>query len=491
MLIRSLFRSLFLILAVLTFAYFALAQSSDADPAGTKFTTLHSFSGTDGANPVGLVQATNGFFYGTTEFGGGDSNCTTRTLCGTLFKITPGGTLTTVYNFCGVLGCPSPVLGGPESAPLQATSGELYGTVITGSDGSGSIFKATPTGTLSVLYSFCSQSGCTDGSTPGFGLIQAANGEFYGVTNTAGTHCCGTIFKITPAGALTTLYDFCAQSGCPDGAQPVAPLIQGTDGNFYGTTQGGGSGASGTVFKITPSGTLTTLYNFCSQPGCSDGFSVQTALVQGSNGSFYGATSQGGSNNGGTLFKITATGTFSTIYEFCSLPNCADGATPTALIRSASGAFYGVTTNGGSGHGTIFELTASGLTTLHSFCAQSGCPDGLAPTGLVQGTNGVFYGTTFGGGASQDGTVFSLSTGQAPFIETRPTTGKVGEAVTILGYNLTGATSVTFNGVPAAITLQASTEIKTSVPTGATTGKVVVTTPSRTLSSNVNFEVAP
>jgi len=170
-----------------------------------------------------------------------------------------------------------------------------------------------------------------------------------------------------------------------------------------------------------------------------------------------------------------------------------DGFEPVGgLIQATDGNFYGTTYLGGaSDEGTVFKITSAGtLTTLHSFCSESGCADGGTPGGaLVQGTNGTFYGATAGGGTNDDGTVFSLAVGLGSFVETLPTSGKVGAAVTILGTNLTGATSVTFNGKAATFTVVSSTEITTTVPTGATTGKVKVVTPSRTLSSNVSFRV--
>jgi uncharacterized repeat protein (TIGR03803 family) len=156
---------------------------------------------------------------------------------------------------------------------------------------------------------------------------------------------------------------------------------------------------------------------------------------------------------------------------------------------------YGTTGIGGANGagGTIFKITPTGSqTTLYSFCAQSGCADGeYPPAGLIQGTNGKFYGTTYFGGADNFGTVFALGAGEAPFVETRPTIGKVGEAVTIVGDKLTGATSVTFNGIPTAFKVDASTAILATVPAGATSGKVQVITPSGMLSSNKAFQVAP
>jgi len=456
-------------------------------PAQT-FTTLHSFDRTHGASPVaGLVQASDGNLYGTTQYGGANRS-------GTVFKITPSGTLTMLYSFCAKSNCTDG--SSPQAGLLQATDGYLYGTTGEGgaSDG-GAIFKITPNGTLTTLYSFCSQSECTDGTFPDAAVVQATDGNFYGTTYFGGANDDGTVYKITPSGTLTALYSFCSQSGCADGEKPFAALVQATDGNFYGTTYfGGANGDYGTVFKITPSGTLTTLYNFCSQGGCADGENPFGALVQATDGNFYGTTYDGGANNGGTIFKITPSGTLTTLYSFCSQSGCADGECPTAgLIQAADGNSYGTTNRGGANAGgTVFKITQSGaLTTLYSFCSQSGCTDGFIPAALVQDTNGNLYGTTEDGGANGYGTVFSVSLGLRPFVETQPTFGKVGKSVKILGSNLTGATSVTFNGTPAVFTVLSGSLMITTVPAGATTGTVRVTIPSGTLTSNLPFRVTP
>ena len=181
-----------------------------------------------------------------------------------------------------------------------------------------------------------------------------------------------------------------------------------------------------------------------------------------------------------------------TLYSFCSQTDCTDGVGPVAgLVQTTNGDLYGTTSGSPDCCGTVFKITQSGmLTTLYSFCSQSGCADGLAPdAGLVQATNGDLYGTTNGGGANNDGTVFSLSVGLGPFVETLPTSGSAGAAVKILGTNLTGATSVSFNGVGAVFEVVSSSEITATVPTGATTGSVQVVTPNGTLSSNVPFRV--
>jgi uncharacterized repeat protein (TIGR03803 family) len=454
------------------------ATTAIALPAQT-LTTLFTFDGTDGRNPhAGLVQATNGDLYGTTN--------------GTVFKITPGGTLTTPYSFCSQTNCTDGTVA--QAALVQAANGDLYGTTYGGgTNGYGTVFKITPGGTLTTLYSFCFQSGCTDGVEPYAGLVQAANGDLYGTAYGGGTNGYGTVFKITPGGTLTTLYSFCSRSGCTDGAYPYAGLVQAANGVLYGTTTSGGANNSGTVFKITTSGTLTTLYSFCSQTNCTDGAAPSAGLVQAANGDLYGTSIFGGTNGGGTVFRIATSGTLTTLYSFCS--PCADGANPWAgLVQAADGEFYGTTFNGGAtGTGTIFKITPTGeLTTLYSFCSQTNCTDGAAPaSGLVQDTNGDFYGTTPEGGANNEGTVFRLSVGLGPFVKPRPPYGKVGAAVKILGTNLTGATSVGFNGTAAVFEVVSSSEITTTVPAGASSGKVQVITPSGTLSSNASFLVVP
>jgi uncharacterized repeat protein (TIGR03803 family) len=491
-----------LVLALVFTVGIASPQSSDANAGSIKFTTLHTFTGADGAEPyAGLIQVTNGDLYGTTEYGGANATTEFPKGSGTIFKITPSGTLTTIYSFCAQAYCIDGAA--PLAGLVQAIGGDLFGMTTTGGYVGGTLFKITPSGTLmTVLYSVCPPSQCAYFASGGpTGLIQAANGEFYGTTEGDGTHYGGTVFKMTPSGTITTLYNFCAAASCADGYDPYTNLIQATNGDLYGTTLAGGAGTAclnssgcGTLFKITPSGTLTTLYSFCAQANCVDGQGPEAQLVQATDGYLYGTTVAGGAQGGGTVFRITPSGTLTTLYNFCSQTGCADGGHPySALVQATDAALYGTTNIGGAGNtGTIFKITTSGaLTTLYSFCSQPGCADGSYPVGLIQGTNGVFYGTTNTGGTDNLGTVFSLSTGQPPFVETHPTIGVVGEKVTILGYELTGATSVTFDGVPAIFTVDASTAITTTVPAGATTGKVQVITPRGTLSSNTNFEVVP
>jgi uncharacterized repeat protein (TIGR03803 family) len=242
---------------------------------------------------------------------------------------------------------------------------------------------------------------------------------------------------------------------------------------------------------LTLGGTLTTLHSFNgTDGGC--GY-VCAPMVQAANGKVYGTTLYGGANGGGTFFEITPTGAFTKLYDFCSQSNCADGQNPAALIQATDGNFYGTTNFGGppgngSSCGTLFEITPNGvLTTLHTFDNSDGS---YADGGLVQATNGTLYGTTLVS-TSGDGTIFSLSVGLGPFVETLPTLGKVGARIKILGTNLTGATGVSFNGAPAAFTVHSRTLIEATVPAGATTGFVTVIRPGGTLKSNMKFQVRP
>jgi len=466
------------------------AVSALASSAQT-FTTMRSFDGTDGQNPLlgPLVQGLNGNFYGTTLYGGANRD-------GTVFRIAPNGQLTTLYSFCAETSCTDGRW--PEEGLVQGSNGTLYGTTYAGGggvgedcgDGCGTVFALTATGGLTTLYTFCSQTNCTDGAAPVAGLVEGADGSLYGTTIIGGANLYGTVFKITGA-ALTILHSFDGT----DGSHPQGTLVRGTDGNFYGTTVYGGANNLGTVFKITPGGTLTTLYSFCSLTNCADGEEPYGGVVQGTDGNFYGTTFLGGAQElDGTIFKITPKGQLTTLYNFCSQTNCADGLDPEAgLTQGTDRNFYGTTSGGGAdGGGTIFKITAEGLTTLYSFCAQTGCSDGAYPyAGVVQGTDGSFYGTTSVGGTDSEGTVFSLSVGLGPFVETLPASGKVGATVEILGNNLSGATSVTFNGTTATFTAVSNTEIRTIVPTGATTGTVDVVTSNKTLKSKATFVVTP
>jgi uncharacterized repeat protein (TIGR03803 family) len=483
------------------------ATAGGLSPESTStFTDLVKFEQTNGTNPYAvLVQGTDGSFYGTTSHNGAYGDY------GTVFKVTAGGKRTTLYSFCAKTGCPDGYF--PASGLIQGADGNFYGTTqLGGAEKGGTVFKITSKGKLTTLYNFCSQTKCADGSASYGPLVQASDGYFYGTTSASGAHSAGTVFKLTTAGKLTTLHTFCSLSNCKDGGSPTHGLVLATDGNFYGTTGEGGAYGGGTVFRITAKGALTTVHSFCAKTNCVDGSYPYAGVIQGTNGSFYGTTTFGGSHGSGSIYAMTAQGKFTVLYSLCSLQNCADGEEPYAgLVEGTDGNFYGATVEGGTSggaaglvsppnesgtFGTAFKITPKGvLTTLYNFCSQAECADGSFPYAeLVQGTNGKFYGTTlFGGDVSCTqgcGTVFGLATGLGPFVETRPSSGEVGTQVVILGTSLTGTTSVTFNGTAAEFTIVSASEIKATVPTGATTGKIEVKTPSHALSSNTVFRVA-
>jgi uncharacterized repeat protein (TIGR03803 family) len=365
--------------------------------AGVVLTTLHSFQPfPNGKNPsAGLVRGSDGNFYGTAPGGGTRDS-------GTVFKISTNGALTSLYSFTGGND------GGGPNGLVQDSDGYFYGT--TGGGGtrdSGTVFKISTNGALTSLYSF---TGGYDGWWPQAGLVQGSDGYFYGTTQNGGTNNSGTVFKISTKGALTSLYSF---TGTDDGANPYAGLVQGSDGYFYGTTSGGGTGYSGTVFKISTNGALTSLYSFT---GGNDGALPYAGLAQGSDGYFYGTTQNGGTNNVGTVFKISTNGALTSLYSFTG---GYDGGWPQAgLVQGSDGYFYGTTQYGGNNSGTVFKISTKGaLTSLYSF---TGGNDGANPyAGLVQGSDGYFYGTTSGGGntnfnyGSGDGTVFKISTNGA------------------------------------------------------------------------------
>ncbi len=272
-----------------------------------------------GAPRRGPIQGADLNFYGTT-LGGGEAHG------GTIYVFSVSGGLSTVANFPFNPTGPDtwPDGSNPWDSLVQGSDGNFYGTAHQGTEstsgpggtGFGTIFRITPGGGFTDLYNFCQQANCSDGAYPLGGLVQGTDGNFYGTTsalsgplgNTTPGAGAGSVFKITPGGAFTTLHTFCAVNpACPDGAFPTAGLIQGTDGAFYGTTQGGGAYGAGSIFKITSGGTLTTLYSFCAQGGffCPDGVWPLSGVIQGSDGNLYGTTNNGGVNNGGTVFKFT------------------------------------------------------------------------------------------------------------------------------------------------------------------------------------------
>lgn len=431
---------------------------------------LDDFTGSNGSQPYNAVlfQGTDGNFYGTTQYGGANNQ-------GTLFRMTPSGTLTTLYSFSGPDGAQ------PLGGLIQGLNGQFYGVTVVGGantacyENCGTVFEFTSAGKLITLHSFDG----SDGNYPWEGLVQASDGNFYGTTSQGGTLNVGTIFKITPEGVLTTLHSF----DLTDGDFPAAPLIQGADGALYGTTESGAG--DGNIFKITLEGAYTVLAQF---NGSSTGEWPRAGLFQSSDGMFYGCTTWGGRKGGGTVFRMSGKGVITVLASFQTV------STPVqcfaSLTPGTDGNIYGTTFSGGSdADGTIFQVTPAGAVNLvYSFPGEDG---GSTPWGLIQGTDGLFYGITWEAGMTGNccGVLYSFDMGLGPFITTQPASGKAGSSVIIRGTNLTGASSVSFNGTAAKFKVVSSSEIMAAVPPGATSGTVQVETSARSLSSNMPFRV--
>jgi len=393
---KILCRALALALALAGQAFHANAQTE---------TNLYSFGGQpDGDQPrAGVIQGTNGNFYGTT-YDGGTSNL------GAVFRLTPGGSYTNIYSFGS-----QPFDGThPSSGLIQGSDGNFYGTATEGGTNlCGTVFRISLSGSYSNLYSF--QGPTNDGQSPAVGLTRGNDGNFYGVTQGGGATGSGTVFRFTTNGTETMLYSFAGATN--DGWQPLAPLVLGSDGNFYGTTFFGGITnipsigfgyvlGFGTVFRISPGGSYQVLYYFGSK--VPDGF-APGQLVQASDGNFYGAALDGGTfTNRGAIFQITPGGSESLFYSFDIQPG--EGLGAGSLMIGSDGNFYGTTTKGGTYNiGTVFRISPGGSeTVLYSFGSQPN--DGNEPLGgLIQANGGNLYGTTLKGGAGTDGMIFELT----------------------------------------------------------------------------------
>ena len=448
------------------------------------FSVLHDFGSNTGdpSKPAysGIIaQGRDGNLYSTAPAGGA--------CCGALFQITPAGKLKNIHNFTG-----SNNDGAfPQGGVTLGSDGNFYGTTYEGgSVTAGTVFKVTPGGTYTTLYSF---TGGSDGAYPFAPPVEGNDGNFYGTTTAGGntTACgsgCGTIYKITPAGVLTNLYQF----DITHGYAPYGPLVLGTDGNFYGTTTFGTSANAGVVFKISSTGKFALLFSFDN----AHGQTPFAGLVQGADGNFYGTTINGGSTGGGVVYKITPSGKLTVLH---AMNGTTDGARPFGGLALASdGNFYGANAYGGTvnsncadGCGTFFKITPKGAySVLYKFDFTTGATSENTP---FQHTSGVAYGDSPVGGtgnvnpcvAGLCGVFYSWKNTTLPaFVSLLPYSGKVGKSVEFLGQGFNGTTSVSFGGTAAKFQIASDTYLTATVPDGATTGSVTVKISAGTLASN-------
>jgi uncharacterized repeat protein (TIGR03803 family) len=469
-------------------------------------TKIADFTSNEGA-VGGLSLGFDGNFYGTTA-GGGTTNV------GTVFKLTPTGQRTTLWNFTSLDDGAN-----PSVAPLLGQDGMLYGADPGDRVGYyGLVYKISSVGKFTGLGKFA----FTDGASPNLPVL-GLDGNFYGTARSGGTGTagcqsgCGVVYKMTTAGKLTVLHNF---AGYPtDGSQPVGVLAQANDGALYGTTYTGGSNNQGIVFKITTSGSYTVLYSFHDVAG-SDGINPWTGVAVGTDGNLYG-TAQGGKHNAGVLYKITLPSTESILYNFCNVSGCADGFFPqTPITQHTNGKFYGSVESGGANglNGGVFysldvglqpfvrlltwkavkgktvQILGQGFTgTMNvSFNGASASFTVVSDTYLTAivpaaATTGFVTVTTPTGTMESDRKFFAVPTITA----FAPTSGPVGTVVTVTGYNFTGATKVTVGPKSAPFTVNSATQITATVPAGAVTSKIKVTTAGGIATGAATFTVTP
>jgi uncharacterized repeat protein (TIGR03803 family) len=438
--------------------------------------TIYEFlsNGVDVVDPTAYgttVQARDGNLYSASDVAGANG-------AGGVYVVTPSGAESVLYSF------PHTYSGCKEGLTL-GNDGNLYGVCSShGQFDYGLLYKITPEGVFTDLHDF-SNTG-SDGAQPGSPPIQATDRNYYGTTYAGGVNGNGTIYKLTPDGTVTTLYSF---KNTTDGVNPDASLVQGKDGNLYGSTVAHGANFYGVIFKITTKGKLTPLHSF----NLTDGSGPVAPLIQGTDGNFYGTTYQGGTNDQGVAFKITPSGKYTMLHSFTA---STDGLNPeTAMVQATDGNFYGTTNSYDDNRDSLYKITPKGVFSIvYQFSgSDNSLGIGLA-NGPVQHTNGLLYGATNTGPTvnNESGTIYTIDIGAQPFARLSTTSGIVGTSVSIFGQGFGSSSAVSFGGVDApGPIVDGSTYITVQVPAGALTGSVKVTTGSNTLTCNQIFAVTP
>ncbi|MFN7996552.1 MAG: choice-of-anchor tandem repeat GloVer-containing protein [Bryobacteraceae bacterium] len=381
---------------------------TDTTPTTLNVTT-GSITGTCIGCPALTLDPTALTFFG--DSGGASSSQSITPTAGSSVlsyaaAVTPGANWLSVNPAGAVTGSPFHVIANPSLLP----SGLYTGTVTVYAAASNAPKPLPVTFNVAAALAINPFSGFPfdsvnnvqpDGSYPN-SLIQSADGNFYGTAASGGDdgagcqHACeGTVFRMAPGGQLTRLFTFAfdaASNGYPNGANPAASLVEGSDGNLYGTTSGGGISGLGTVFKISKSGVFQKLHDFCGCGSPADGRSPSSPLIQGKDGAFYGTTST-------TIFRVSSEG---------ALTGLADIAGAGGLTQATDGNFYAIVAGDPNGYGSVLRMTAEGtVTTLHSFGEAAG--DGQLPKGrLIQASSGLLYGVTSEGGLNGSGSVFEV-----------------------------------------------------------------------------------
>ena len=440
------------------------------------FISIHSFTGADGASPRSpLLLGSDGNFYGTTTHGGANQ-------AGTIYQLNAFENLASLFSF-PVIGKDTNEVGAFPAGTLVEDQGIFFGTAPAGGDDStGAIFSfnALSSPSVATVYTFDPDDGAgnPDGDGPNSGLLVGLDGAFYGVAVSGGTFNGGTLFRATASFQFAALHSFGAPTAV-EGVEPSGSLVETSDGFFYGTTAAGGTVNEGTVYQLTPQGVLHTLHNF--DPGKGDGRLPLGGLTLGADGALYGTTTNGGTGNVGTVFRITTNGDFKTIYTFGALNSDntnSDGGVPFGtLLLGPDGNLYGVTSVGGKSSGTVFQITPAGvLTTLYAFSATDSSQinaDGAQPiAALSLDAFGDFYGSTSGGGTAGVGTIFLITL--RPII-TSPDIA-TGEINSPFSYQLVATNHPTgyvlnagVGGLPPGLQIDTSTGLISGTPTQAGT----------------------
>jgi len=478
----------------------ATAVSGTATPAHAQtYSPLYSFPGgtTEPGTPAGiLAQGQDGNLYGVSG-AGGSGNCYNArgqlVGCGTIFLIVlpipTGGqpTVLLLHSFSTKDGCTVGLNLGSD--------GNFYGGCVNnGAYGKGYVFQFNPnTLDLIDLHDFCQQGppNCPDGATPSSRPVEGTDGNYYGTTLSGGAHGYGTVYYINPTTkALTTILNF---TNDPNVSYPSGPLFLGSNGNLYGATKGGVPTMPacppncGAVYEISNSGAFfKVLHTFT---GSSDG-ATPNGVFQGKNGDFYGTTLQGGGeNNQGTIFTMTPTS--NEAFDSYSFPSTASGL-PRALSQASNGDLYG-DAFGGNGDGSLFGIPPKGSPLIYTYdLSMNGGAYGVAPDSALSHTSGILFGVTAQGGADNHGVFYSLTLPEAPeFCRPQIAVGQVGDPIGILGQGFSPSSEVYFGDVQATVTSATGNFITTAVPTGAQTGMLTVKTGSKNLESVGPFYVLP